>query len=119
MEVPGWIIITFFAALAIIFILACMGIYYFASNGFNTISIVISAVIYVSAMFYVVVMGSWKISLFDRLFLFGLPFSFLSNFFETIPGTEQIFCLIGLALNYLAVFGIVNFINRLISKITL
>lgn len=118
-EIPGWLILGFLGLVAVDILLGALGIYYIAFNKYSIPSLIISAVIFVSlSVSYFIALTLYKKSFsFETIYALGLPISFLSVIFEDISESTIIFTLIGFASNYLAIFSVVNFINRLISKI--
>lgn len=118
-EIPEWLIWGFLGLVAVDVLLGALGIYYIAFNKYSILSLTISTVIFVSlSVSYCIAMTLYKKSHpFQMIAELGLPISFLSVVFEEISGAAVIFTLIGFASNYLAIFSVVNFINRLVSNI--
>ena len=107
----GWAILLFLAFLFIPPILSCVGIYYLFSKKFSNIALVTSAIIFFSFVIFVILSSRAEPFLLNLSGL-GFPFSFLNAFFPPNVSSDIFFGLIGLALNYFAVFSVVNFIHR-------
>jgi len=100
-----------------VLILSGFGIYYFVSGEFDTNAVVISAMIILSfaalQFFY-----KRQESVNTNLGALGLPSSFFIAIFLGL-GDAILPSLIGIALNYLAIFAVVNFIQRIFREINL
>ncbi len=110
-----WAILLFLAFLFIPLILSCIGIYYFTSKKFSKIALVVSATIFISLVILNLVSRRAE-PLELNISLLGFPFSIFPSFLGN--GTPSlIFSLIGIVLNYFAVFGLINFTHRFFSTI--
>lgn len=118
LTIPIWVILLYLAALAIIFLCACAGIYYLFSKEYNYISLVISAIIFISPVIYITAVYPFK-STFAGVGLVGFPFSFLAAFFDGSLVSVWLCVTIGVLLNFLAIFSVINFIHRMLSKVIL
>ena len=111
-----WVIFLFLAFLFIPLILSSIGIYYFISKKFSKVALIGAAMIFALHVTFAIAMSPTR-PLELNLGLLGSPFSFVGAFFPPNKGSALFFALIGLVLNYFAVFSVVNFTHRIVNKI--
>lgn len=115
LDIPIWAILLFFLVTLIVpFSLSGVGIYYFVSKKFSTTALIISAIIFFSLV-VIKLINSWKDPLNINLNFLGMPFSGFAAFMT--GGFSILFYLIGMALNYFALFSVVNFGQRIFRKV--
>lgn len=112
---PWWAIFLLLVFLFVPLIFSGIGIYYFISKKFNKTALFVSAAIFFPVVFFSILSRRAE-PLALNLSLLGFPFSFLKSFFPPNISSDIFFSLIGLALNYFAVFSVVNFIYRIFGK---
>ena len=123
LKIPIWYVcLILFTTIIIPFTLSGIGIYYFVSEKLNTTVLIISTIIFFSVVtlrLFINPTGTLNMNL---KFL-GLPFSGFAGFvideFSPFEADKffHLLCLIGMVLNYFALFGVVNFIQRIFSKV--
>lgn len=95
-------------------VLIGFGIKQFLSKKFSKIAITLSAVIYVSFLILKLLTSSYSNEAIVNSL--GMPFSLAGLFLSDSPDSLLFFGLIGVALNYFAFFGVINFLHRKFIK---
>ena len=113
-DFPFWLIALFLAILIIPLALSCIGAVYLFARRFNAISLIVSAPIFLAIELLIFA------NYFDGHFpspwvsMMGFPFSIFSIFFLHSGMMTFVFIsIVGMILNFLAVFSVVNVIVRL------
>ena len=91
------------------FILLCSALYFFFSNNYGYLSLFVTFIIFISAIIYCSVKPSDR-SVMESISLFSFPVGFFSGIFEFGFVTDYLFFLIGLSVNFLSLFAVVNLI---------
>ena len=96
-------------------ILSSVGLFYFISKAFSRVAFVISIIIF---LLFVILkfFNGWGESLLSNLSILGFPFSLFSSTFLPTSILHISAILIGILLNYFAIFSVVNFIHRLSDR---
>jgi hypothetical protein len=116
LQIPWWWIVLFLAAFGGTTILCAVGIYYFISNKFDKTAFIISVVIAISLVIFISsITHSETIN--SILVVLGLPFSSLGVLFPLEGFPLFLSSLIAIAINYIALFSIVNFLHRLLAEL--
>lgn len=118
LDFPIWVILLMLAVIFVPFLLSLSGIYYLTFKKFTKETLVIPAII-VFLLAILTIIRSWSEGIDVTIALIGFPTSLLiSQLFYQSLGTFLFSSIIGLAINYLALFGLINFFQRLFFKMT-
>jgi len=116
LQIPLLWIALFLAALCITSILCGIGSYYLISKKFNIFALIISAVILLAFLTFRL-LNNWSEPFDSNLIVLGFPYSILGYLFPLKGLIFSLFCLIAIVLNYLALFSIVNFVQRTATRL--
>ncbi len=105
------LVILFYASFIIAFSPFCLAIYFLYSKDYSSLTLITSAIIFLSCIIYHVAKSSGR-NVFRKIFDFSLPFGLLDFLFPF-----YLFTAIGLIMNYLSVFAIVNTAYKILKMI--
>ena len=114
LDLPIWLILLMLAAIVLPFIFSIGGIYYLTAKKFTTTTLIIPAVIMCSYVI-LVIFSHWSEEMGSIFLWSGFPISIILDNFAA-PNIMSMF--IGLSINYLALFGVINFILRVFLRLT-
>lgn len=115
MEIPVYLIILFYAAQILYFILFCLAMYYLFSRDYHYFLFVVSAIFFASMIFYVAFKYLNGDVVTATLYC-SFPFSLFGTGSD-LKIVKYLFFLFGLIINYLALFAIFNSIHKILKKV--
>ena len=98
-QIPWWLVLIFLAICAVFLYLSGVGIYYLVSKQFNKLALIVSALIFLTMTF-------------PKSFNPLNPY----HWSEFIKIYSELIMSIKLVLTFFAIFGVVNFVYRLLAK---
>jgi hypothetical protein len=104
------------AAWGINFVLLCLALYFLFSSGYNFLSLIIAAVIFLFAIVYHATKNSSERVL-ENIGHFSFPIALFGAIYDSSLFGAYFFFVIGLIVNYLSVFAIVNLIYKILTKV--
>jgi hypothetical protein len=114
-QIPLLWIVLFLLALGVTSILCGIGIYYLISKRFKIASLIISAFLLLGIASFIFLKREFD-SVGTNLIIWGFPFSLLGELFPFEGLMLYLSYLIAITINYLVLFGMVNFAHRLLTK---
>jgi hypothetical protein len=114
-EIPNTLVFFVLAVLIIEFALFCLAIYYLFTKDYHSFLFVVSAVIFSSIVFFVANRFAAG-SIFSAMGYCSLPFGAFAGVFGSNLILNYFVIAVGVVINYLSVFAIVNSIHKILGK---